>query len=88
MHAAREHHGGSLGADKWNALWNPGADWASADVTAALDNYAKALTYVNSDHTAMTDWQPHQAGDDGDAAFNIMATGPTLPRESSEDGWA
>ena len=23
---------GALGADKWNALWNAGADWSSADV--------------------------------------------------------
>jgi len=27
-------------------------------VTAALDNYAKALSYANADHAALTDWQP------------------------------
>jgi glucose/mannose transport system substrate-binding protein len=42
-------------------------------VTAALDNYAKALTYANADHAAMTDWQPAtKLVTDGDAAFNIM----------------
>jgi len=64
---------GSLGAEKWNALWTEGADWTSADVTAALDAYAKALTYTNSDHAQLADWQPAaQLVTNGDAAFNIM----------------
>jgi glucose/mannose transport system substrate-binding protein len=64
---------GSLGADKWNALWNPGADWNSADVKAALENYSRALSFTNSDHASLTDWQPAvQLVTNGDAAFNIM----------------
>lgn len=64
---------GSLGAEKWGALWNPGADWASADVTAALDNFAKAISYANPDFISMTDWQPAtKLVTDGEAAFNIM----------------
>ena len=64
---------GALGAEKWNALWAPGADWNSADVKAALDAYAKALTYTNSDHAQLADWQPAaQLVTNGDAAFNIM----------------
>ena len=64
---------GSLGADKWNALWNTGADWNSADVKTALENYSKALSYTNSDHASLTDWQPAvQLVTNGDAAFNIM----------------
>ena len=64
---------GSLGADKWTALWNKGADWSSADVKAALDNFSKALSYTNSDHAQLADWQPAtQLVTNGDAAFNIM----------------
>jgi len=73
MHLLENIMVGSLGADKWGALWNSGADWGSADVTAALDNYAKALSYANADHAALTDWQPAtKLVTDGDAAFNIM----------------
>ena len=64
---------GSLGADGWSALWTAGADWSTPEVTAALDNYAKALTYTNSDHASLSDWQPAaKLMTDGDAAFNIM----------------
>jgi glucose/mannose transport system substrate-binding protein len=64
---------GSLGADGWNKLWEPGADWSSAAVTTALDNYAKALSYTNSDAATLSDWQPAaQLMTNGDAAFNIM----------------
>lgn len=64
---------GTLGADGWNALWEPNADWSSADVTKGLDNFAKALTYTNSDAATLSDWQPAaKLMIDGDAAFNIM----------------
>jgi glucose/mannose transport system substrate-binding protein len=64
---------GTLGPDGWSGLWTGKTDWASADVTKSLNNYAKALSYTNSDHASLTDWQP--ATDlviNGDAAFNIM----------------
>ena len=64
---------GSLGADGWNALWVDGADWSTPEVKAALDNYAKVLTYTNSDASSLADWQPAaQLVANGDAAFNIM----------------
>jgi glucose/mannose transport system substrate-binding protein len=73
MHLLENIMIGTLGAQKWGDLWTGKGDWASADVTAALDNYAKALSYTNPDHTAMTDWQPAtKLVTDGDAAFNIM----------------
>ena len=73
MHLLENVMIGSLGAEKWNALWTAGADWSSADVTAALENYAKALTYTNSDAAQLADWQPAaQLVANGDAAFNIM----------------
>jgi glucose/mannose transport system substrate-binding protein len=64
---------GSLGADGWNALWTEGADWSSAEVTAALENFSRALSYTNSDAAQLADWQPAaQLVTNGDAAFNIM----------------
>lgn len=64
---------GSLGADGWAGLWTGKTDWASADVTKALNNYAKALSYTNSDAATLSDWQPAaQLMTNGDAAFNIM----------------
>jgi len=64
---------GSLGAEAWNGLWTGGTDWNSPEVTAALENYAKALSFTNSDHASMTDWQPAaKLVTDGEAAFNIM----------------
>src|SRR5512138_64020 len=64
---------GTLGADGWAKLWESGADWSSADVTKALDNYAKALSYTNTDAATLSDWQPAaQLMTNGDAAFNIM----------------
>jgi len=64
---------GTLGPDGWSALWQPGANWASADVTKALYNYQKALSYTNSDAATLSDWQPAaKLMIDGDAAFNIM----------------
>jgi glucose/mannose transport system substrate-binding protein len=73
MHLLENIMIGSLGAQKWGDLWTGKGDWASADVTAALDNYAKALSYANADHASLTDWQPAtKLVTDGDAAFNIM----------------
>ncbi len=62
----------SLGADGWNSLWDGTGDWSSAEVTKALENFAKVLDYTNSDASALS-WQ--DAGQlvlDGSAAFNIM----------------
>jgi glucose/mannose transport system substrate-binding protein len=62
----------SLGADGWNSLWDGTGSWDSAEVTKALEDFAKTLTYVNSDASALS-WQ--DAGQlvlDGNAAFNIM----------------
>jgi putative multiple sugar transport system substrate-binding protein len=64
---------GTLGPDGWSALWQPGADWSSAEVTKGLNNYAKALSYTNSDAATLSDWQPAaKLMIDGDAAFNVM----------------
>ncbi len=63
---------GSLGADKYNGLWDGSTDWGSAEVTAALENYAKVLTYTNSDSASLSWQDAAQLVVNGDAAFNVM----------------
>jgi glucose/mannose transport system substrate-binding protein len=63
---------GSLGADKYNGLWDGSTDWGSAEVKAALDNYAKVLTYTNSDSASLSWQDASQLVINGDAAFNVM----------------
>lgn len=63
---------GSLGADIYNGLWDGSTDWASSEVKAALDNYAKVLTYANSDSSSLSWQDAAQLVINGDAAFNVM----------------
>ncbi|GAA3676604.1 extracellular solute-binding protein [Nonomuraea antimicrobica] len=61
---------GTLGADAYNALFKPGADWSSAQVTTALESFAKIMSYAGD---PQDDWQPAaKQVADGEAAFNIM----------------
>lgn len=63
---------GSLGVDAYNGLWTGATDWASPEVTQALDNFARVLNYTNSDATSLT-WQDASTlVAEGKAAFNIM----------------
>ncbi len=63
---------GQLGPDAYSALWTGTGDWASADVTKALETYTKVLTHVNSDAASLTWQDASQLVAKGDAAFNIM----------------
>jgi glucose/mannose transport system substrate-binding protein len=63
---------GSLGPDKYNGLWTGATDWGSAEVTAALENFQKALTYTNSDSASLSWQDAAQLVVNGDAAFNVM----------------
>ncbi|WP_204015104.1 ABC transporter substrate-binding protein [Sphaerimonospora thailandensis] len=61
---------GTLGTDAYNQLWAPNADWSSAEVTKALENFKTILSYAG---TPQDDWQPAaKQVVDGEAAFNIM----------------
>jgi glucose/mannose transport system substrate-binding protein len=62
----------SLGPEAYNGLWDGTTDWGSPEVTAALENFAKTLTYVNSDASALTWQDASQLVTNGDAAFNVM----------------
>lgn len=63
---------GSLGSAGYDGLWDGTTDWASADVTAALDNFTKVLTYTNSDAASLSWQDASQLVVNGDAAFNVM----------------
>ena len=63
---------GTLGADAYNGLWDGTTDWSSAEVTAALDNFKKALTYTNTDAASLSWQDAAQLVVNGDAAFNVM----------------
>ena len=63
---------GTLGPDKYNGLWDGSTDWAGADVKAGLGNYAKALTYINTDSASLSWQDAAQLVINGDAAFNVM----------------
>ncbi|MEV0593913.1 ABC transporter substrate-binding protein [Nonomuraea cavernae] len=61
---------GSLGTDAYNALFKPGADWNSAEVTKALESFKTIMSYAGD---PQDDWQPAaKQVADGEAAFNIM----------------
>jgi glucose/mannose transport system substrate-binding protein len=84
----------SLGADKYNGLWDGSTDWGSAEVTTALDNFVKVLGYVNSDAAALSWQDAAQLVVTGQAAFNVMGDWAEgyfreLGKEPNTDyGWA
>jgi glucose/mannose transport system substrate-binding protein len=62
----------TLGADAYNGLWDGTTDWGSAEVTTALENYAKVLTYANEDSASLSWQDASKLVANGDAAFNVM----------------
>jgi len=62
----------TVGADEYTALWQGKADWASADVTTAIANFAKVMSYANTDYASLTWQDASKLVADGDAAFNVM----------------
>jgi len=63
---------GTLGPEKYNGLWDGSVDWGSAEVTAALENFKKSLTYTNSDSASLSWQDASQLVVNGNAAFNVM----------------
>lgn len=63
---------GSLGPEAYNGLWYGDTDWSSPEVTAALENFEKVMSYTNSDASALTWQDAAQLVINGDAAFNVM----------------
>jgi glucose/mannose transport system substrate-binding protein len=61
-----------LGAAAYNGLWDGSTDWSGPEVGAALEDYAKLMSYTNSDRQSL-DWpDATQLVIDGEAAFNVM----------------
>lgn len=63
---------GVLGPDGYRGLWTGETDWNGAEVTTALETFARMLDYVNEDHAALSWDQAAQLVVDGDAAMTIM----------------
>ncbi len=62
----------SMGPDAYNALWDGSNDWTGPEVAQAIADYEKALSYTNSDASALSWQDAGQLVVDGDAAFNVM----------------
>lgn len=62
----------TLGPEKYNGLWTGKTDWNSPETRKALENYAKVLSYTNSDASTLSWQDASQLVVNGDAAFNIM----------------
>ena len=63
---------GQLGPDAYRGLWTGNTAWDGPEVKQALTTFAKMLTYVNNDHSALSWDQASQMLVDGNAAMNIM----------------
>lgn len=61
-----------LGPDGYSGLWTGDTDWASSEVTDALEHYKTVLSYSNTDRAGL-DW-PDAAKyvTDGKAAYTVM----------------
>ncbi len=70
---------GTLGADGYRGLWTGKTSWTGAAVTRALETFRRMLTYVNSDHAALT-WD--EAGQ-----YIIGAKGAMLIMGDWTNGW-
>ena len=62
----------SMGPETYNGLWDGTTDWGAAEVTTALEDFAKVLSYVNADAASLSWQDAAQLVVDGDAAFNVM----------------
>jgi glucose/mannose transport system substrate-binding protein len=61
-----------LGVDKFNGLWNGKTDWAGSDITTAINDYKKLLSYTNKDRDTF-DWtDAEKLVMDGKAAYQLM----------------
>lgn len=63
---------GELGTEGYAALWDGSGDWASADVTSALETFSSVLDYTNEDASTLSWDAAAQLVLDGEAAFTVM----------------
>jgi glucose/mannose transport system substrate-binding protein len=82
---------GSLGPDAYDGLWTGDTDWNSAEVTDALETFARILGYVNSDHSSLSWDQANDLVISGDAAMTVMGDWANADYEAknfTDYGWA
>jgi glucose/mannose transport system substrate-binding protein len=63
---------GTMGPDKYRGLWTGATDWNGPEVKQSLENFARMMGYVNTDHAALSWDQAAQLVVDGSAAMTIM----------------
>ncbi len=62
-----------LGAAKFKGLWTGSTDWAGADITKAITDYKRLLTYSNVDDRDTFDWtDAEKLLIDGKAGYQLM----------------
>jgi glucose/mannose transport system substrate-binding protein len=73
-----------LGPEAYTGLWDGSTDWASSEVTAALEDYATLMTYTNSNRGSL-DW-PDSSGmvAEGESAYTVM--GDWVPASYDVEG--
>jgi glucose/mannose transport system substrate-binding protein len=76
----------TVGPETYTDLWNGKADWASDGVKQSLENFAKLLTYANTDYATLTWQDASKLVADGDAAFNVMGDWADGYFEGAVDG--
>ncbi len=82
---------GVLGTEGYNGLWTGATPWTDAKVTEALEIFKQAMTYANTDYSALTWDGAAQYLIDGKGAFHIMGDwtdGWFTSKGYTEYGWA
>ncbi|MFQ6057904.1 MAG: extracellular solute-binding protein [Anaerolineae bacterium] len=70
---------GTCGAEKYKGLWSGAVQWTDGCVTQALENFKRMLTYVNTDHPALS-W-------DGAGHYLIDNKGAMMIMGDWTNGW-
>jgi len=70
---------GTCGAEKYNGLWDGTVPWTDGCVTQSLENFKRMLTYVNTDHPALS-W-------DGGGHYLIDNKGAMMIMGDWANGW-
>lgn len=62
---------GTLGPDTYSNLWDGSGDWSGANITTALQNYQRLLTYTNVDSSTLSWQDAAKLVGNGKAAFLV-----------------
>ncbi len=76
----------TVGPQTYTDLWNGAADWNSDGVKESIANFAKLMTYANTDYATLTWQDASKLVADGDAAYNVMGDWADGYFEGTVDG--